>query len=274
VRPRDWGNARFSSTFELLLVLLLAWFGFASVVLIFQEMAVSWDMLNHHLYLGWIAQSPRFDLDVLPASYQTYQFPYLYWPLYKMALAGWSGPQVGMALATLHLVTVPPVWMIARHCMPGATAFDVSMRVMGVLLGFLTPLAISLFDSTTNDLLSAAPFLWALALALSPFAPGRGSPRQVRRAIVLSGLFAGLSVACKLSNGPLVVLLPILWVAAQAGYGRKLQALLLGGGATMASFVISYGYWGWQLWTHFGNPFFPFFDGWFEMLRQAVGWHP
>jgi len=50
--------------------------------------------------------------------------------------------------------------------MPGSGADDVAMRFMAVLLAFLSGVVLSLFDSTSNDLLAAAPLVWSVALAL------------------------------------------------------------------------------------------------------------
>ena len=69
---------------ELLLLTLAAAVVAAAVPLCTGYMALSWDALNHHIYLGFIAENPRWHLDVLPASVQTYQFPYLYWPVSGM----------------------------------------------------------------------------------------------------------------------------------------------------------------------------------------------
>jgi hypothetical protein len=269
--PRE---APVSTAIELLAILVLAWLAFAAIPMTLGQIGLSWDALNHHIYLGWTAESPRFDRDVLPATYQTYQFPYLYWPVYKLATSGWSGRSAGMALAALHLLAVPPVWLMTRYCIPGNSWFDVSMRAMGVGLGFLTGVVLSLFDSTSNDLLAAIPFLWALALALRPFGARPLSEQSVRNGVLWSGLLAGVSVACKWSNGPLTLLLPVLWLLAASGYRRKLAFLVAGGTLSVVGLLLAYGPWGWQLWRHFGNPIFPFLDAWFEPLRSALGWMP
>jgi hypothetical protein len=46
---------------------------------------------------------------------------------------------------------------------------------------------------------------------------------------------------------------------------------LLGCLCVVAGFSLAYGYWGWQLWSHFGNPIHPFYDNLFEPLRSALG---
>ncbi len=261
---------------ELSVVCLLVWIAFISIPISQGGIGMSWDALNHHIYLGWIVDEPRFDKDFLAAAYQSYQFPYLYWPVYKMAMSGWSGIWTGVALATMHLIAVPPVWMLTRTCMPGAAVFDAGMRLLGVGMAVASAVVLSQFTSTSNDLMAAAPLVWALALALEPLNVHRPSWLTQRRAVVLSGLCAGASVACKLSNGPLALIVrPVLWLlATREEIKPRVLNALLGGLTTLVGYLLVYGYWGAQLWTHFGNPIYPFYDEWFAPLRALTGWGP
>ena len=140
-------------------VLLLGWLACISVPLTLGRIGLSWDALNHHIYLGWVADRARFDQDYMAASLQAYQFPYLYWPVYKLAMMGVSGVTAGIVLATLHIVIVPPVWMAARILMPQQTLFGLFLRVAAVVLAFMTALVMRAFETTGNDLLAGR--LWS-----------------------------------------------------------------------------------------------------------------
>ncbi|MCG2594749.1 hypothetical protein LZ009_18370 [Ramlibacter sp. XY19] len=258
---------------EWLLVCIAAWLAFASIPVTRGEIGISWDMLNHHVYLGWTAEHARFGHDLSGAGSQSYQFPYLYWPVYKLATSGWSGQWAGATLATLCVPAVPAVWLLARLCMPGPTAFDAVMRLLAVVLAFLSVVVLAAFDTTSNDLMASIPLLWALALALQP-ASAAAPPANARTLVMLSGLCAGLSVACKLSNGPLAILLPALWVFSARGARGRLVNVAVGCGATAVGFMAAYGYWGALLWHHFGNPVYPFYDELFAPLRMRLGWTP
>lgn len=261
---------------ELPIVYLLVWAGLLWIPFTEQGIGLSWDALNHHIYLGWISEYHRFDTDFLAASTQSYQFPYLYWPIYKMAISGWSGMWTGAMLATLHTVVVPPVWMLARTCIPGRTGFDVAMRALSVALAFSTGVVLSQFGSTSNDLMAAAPLVWALALGLEPLDARRPGWLTPKRAVLLSGFFAGAAVAFKLSNGPLVlVVMPIVWLLASDGGAKaRVVHVIKGGVATLVGCALLYGYWGAQLWVYFGNPVYPFYDTYFAPLRMLTGWTP
>lgn len=268
---RQWRKKR---KWELSVTLVVGWLALASIPIGLGAIGISWDALNHHIYLGWVADHPRFDRDFLAASYQAYQFPYLYWPVYKLSTSGISGVGAGVVLASLYWLAVPPVWLIARACIPGNHWFDSAMRFAAVVLAFMSGVVLSMFDSTSNDLLAAVPFVWAMAFALEPLDTQRPSAVSARIWILLSGLLAGVAIACKLSNGPLAVLLTILWMFASGSVQNRFANVVLGSTAMFGGFLITYGYWGHLLWLQFGNPVYPFYDTLFGPLRTLLGWKP
>ncbi|NML42700.1 hypothetical protein HHL11_02985 [Ramlibacter sp. G-1-2-2] len=261
---------------ELALTFAIVWIALASIPVALGGIGLSWDALNHHIYLGWTAEHPRFDRDFLAASYQGYQYPYLYWPAWKLFQHNVPGSIAGVVIVTLHLVALPALWLIARSCIPGRSWYATAMRITAVALGFSGELFLSLLDTTTNDGLVSVPFVWAVAVALLAAQPQEERPSWLTaaRAVALSGLLAGISVAFKLSNGPLALLLPLLWLLAGARWpGRVVQAIH-GGIWTLFGFALALAPWGFQLWKAFGNPFYPFFEPQFAALRASLGLVP
>jgi hypothetical protein len=258
----------------LLALLGVAWLAFISIPLALGGIGLSWDALNHHLYLGWTAEQPRFDRDFLAASYQSFQYPYLYWPFYKLYQAGLSGQWAGAVLVSLNLLAVPPLWLLARTGVPEMSWYGTAMRWLAVALALLTNVVLSMFDTTANDLLAAIPLVWAIALAMEPWDARRSAWLTPWRLMLLSGFCAGVAVAFKLSNGPLAILMPLLWCL--HGPSLRQRAINVAGGclATLAGCALAYGYWGWQLWVHYGNPIYPFYGHWFAPLRALLGWQP
>lgn len=259
---------------ELGALLVFAWAAFLSIPLGLGAIGLSWDALNHHVYLGWIADHPRFDRDFLAASYQSFTYPYLYWPFYKLFESDISGKWAGAVLVSINILAVPPLWLLARVCVPERSWYGAAMRWLAVALAFLSGVVLWLFDSTSNDLMAAIPLVWALALAFEAWDAQRPRWLTIRRLVVLSGFCAGAAVAFKLSNGPLAILMPLLWGIPGPGLRRRVANVMLGGLATLAAFFLFYGYWGWQLWSHYGNPMYPFYDYWFAPLRDWLGWRP
>lgn len=257
---------------ELPFVLLLSWLLFVSLPVQRGGIGLSWDTLNHHIYLGWVASSARFDKDYFAAASQSYQFPYLYWPIYMMAKWRFAGWQAGVVWASLHALISMPLWSICRALIQGSTWLATFFRISGVLLGLGSILIIRAPETTGNDGLAALPYLCALAVAAKGLPAGaRVAPDVWRRAVIV-GLLGGGAVALKLSNGPLVPLLPLLCAAFLPGWTSRLALMFVCGLAILVGFWLVYGWWGWQLWQQFGNPVFPFADGLFEPLRLMF-WH-
>jgi hypothetical protein len=242
---------------ELLLLTAVAAASAASVPLHAGFWAWSWDALNHHIYLGYVAESSRWHLDVVAASVQSWQYPYLYWPVYRLSLMDIGGANAGaMWSAGLAAMLLPPVWWASKNLLPmsGGAMQAVFERVVSCVLAASSVVVLSSVGTTANDPLAVVPLLWAVAIMTVP-APGDG------RAGAAAGLW-GVSTAFKLSNG---LFLPLLlfwwWVAAKPHLPLRRGAWLAGGAAL--GFGLAYAPWGWQLWQVTGNPFYPFFAGMF-----------
>lgn len=257
---------------EAVAVCLVTWLSLLAIPVSLGGLGLGWDALNHHIYLGWTAEQHRFDLDFLGAGFQSFQSPYLYWPVYKMAASGWTGLSAGAVLASLHIVVVWPVWMLARACVPGSSFFHLAMRVLAVALALASSVVLSAFGSSMNDVLAAAPLVWAVALVVGPIARGEVAGTTARRNVALSGVCAGLAVGLKLSNGPLAACMPALWWLYARDLRSRVQTTSLGVLGASAGFFLGYGHWGWLLWKEFGNPVYPFHGQWFALLRLWLGY--
>lgn len=236
---------------ELSLLVLLAGALAALMPLAFGGLGWSWDALNHHLYLGYIAEQPRWQLDVIPASYQTYQWPYLYWPVYRLALLPLPGAWVGAAWSALQaMLVLPPVWCLARRVLPpqGRPAADVALRLAACGLAGASVVVVNAVDTTSNDLLACLPLLWAFVVVSGP-----DDDRQAFTA----GLLAGAAAALKLSNAIYVPpLLALWWWRTSAPHLPPARGAALAAGALLG-FGVLYAPWGWQLWQLTGNPLYP-----------------
>lgn len=213
----------------------------------------SWDGLNHHVYLGYISEAPRWHLDVLAASTQSYQYPYLYWPVYRLSLLDVGGAVAGALWgAALAALLIPPVWLASRHLLPArGTALQATFeRAAACALAASSGLVLAAIGTTANDPLSIVPLLWALALMAAPVVDDR-------RAAWAAGLW-GVSVAFKLSNGLALPLL-LLWWWTPARPWLPLRRGIWMAVAAAGGFTLAYAPWGWQLWRVTGNPFYPLF---------------
>lgn len=237
---------------------------------------MSWDTQNHHIYLGWVAAQARFEQDYFAASTQSYQFPYLYWPVYQMAkwrLLGW---QAGVVWALMHSLVAIPLWVMAKALIPVPGKEAAMYRVAAVVLGVFNILVLRAPETPANDVLAAIPYVWAVAIGLWGIRD-EDARRVVGGSLGLAacvGGLGGLSVALKLSNGMLVLILPLLCMAFNGRMLQRMGAVFICALSVALVFGVVYGWWGWQLWVHFGNPVFPFYDSVFEPLRTWFNWQP
>ena len=241
---------------ELALFTLAAALAAAALPLHAGYLGWSWDALNHHIYLGYVAESPRFDRDVIAASYQSYQYPYLYWPVYRLSLLDGGGAAAGALWAALQAgLLLPPVWLLSLRLLPQRTpaAWGVAERAAACALAFMSAIVVGGLEMTSNDLLAAVPLLWAFAVMAA-------EPATDRRAAVAAALW-GVSAAFKLSNALFLPLL-VLWWLARRGVPSVRRGLAVAAGARLG-FGLAYAPWGWQLWQLTGNPFYPFLKAYF-----------
>jgi hypothetical protein len=221
---------------------------------------LSWDAINHQIYLGWTADSKRFDLDIWAAATQSFQFPYLYWPVYKLYSSGLGAVETGVVLAALQCICVPAVWMLARACVPENSWFGASMRLIAMAMAFASSVVVSMFNTTANDLLAAIPLIWGIAIASAILLNDKKSRTLAWRGLLV-GALCGVSVAFKFSNGPIAVCVPLLFLLdKRESCSASLVGILAAYGALVLSFGVTYGLWGWELVTRFGNPVFPMFN--------------
>jgi hypothetical protein len=213
----------------------------------------SWDALNHHVYLGLMAQSPRLEQDVIAASFQSYQYPYLYWPVYRLSLISAQGAVVAAGWAAFQAaLLLPPVWLLSLRLLPARKgtpwAWSAMERTAACALAFMSTIVVTGLETTANDLLAAVPLLWAFAV----MAAERSTNRQ---AVVAAGWW-GVSAACKLSNAIFLPLLLVWWAMSPAvGKWRRGTLMMM---ASATCFGLAYAPWGWQLWRLTGNPFYPY----------------
>lgn len=239
---------------ELLLLTAGAAAALAAVPVGMGVWGLSWDALNHHVYLGFFSESPRWHLDVNAASIQSWQYPYLYWPVFRLTQLPIDGATAGAAWAIfLCCLMVPPLWVITYGLLPAQAGVwqAVWERSAACALGLLSLVVLSAIGTTANDPLSVVPLLWALALM--------SMPEPDNRRVAVSGAFWGMACAFKISNALSLPLLLVWWWRGPGLTFPLCRGWALGFGAT-AGFGLAYAPWGWQLWVQTGNPFFPFFQ--------------
>lgn len=239
---------------EIIATTMVAWALMVIIFLKFGSFGFSWDALNHHIYLGWMAHHSRLDLDLWAAASQSYQYPYLYLPIYEFYSHGIDGSLVGIATISMSSIAIPAVWLISNTLVAERSWGAVIFRIGAVLLAFSSAMVLSTFATTANDFFAALPMIWAIALALISYERMKNGSAE-RYFGLLATFMAGVSVGLKVSNIVIAVALPLLlFHEIKALQGRRIVSFML---CSLAGYLLTYGYWGWKMWTRFGDPYYP-----------------
>lgn len=233
---------------------LLAWVAFAGKDLGF-------DLINHHLYLGFAWWHDRHGPDLFAAAAQSYQNPLGFVPLYAMVAAGWPAWAVGLALGLVHAACAWPLARLVQALWPAPA--DGAARWLALSLSLAAPVYLLNLGTSSFDPVSALLVL----LALVAWFTGTGD----WRAMAVSGALLGAACGLKLSNVVFLAgLLPLAVLRLATGRLRPMPLLALGAGM-VAGAMITFADWGWKTWSAVGDPLFPLLDGWFHSPYAPPG---
>lgn len=216
----------------------------------------NWDLKNYHLYNVHAWFTGRMEMDIAPAQQQSWHNPLLDVPLYLIVTSGLSAYWSSAWLTVPYIVAIFFLLRLQRALSPSPPS-RVSQSVLAILA--LTGAATySTLALSMNDGFVAAAILAGLLLVLD-----QEQETNQHRSWLWAGIVAGAVMGLKLT-----AFFYCLGLACSALVGGHWQAkfqrliqLALGG---ITGFILTYGYWGWQLLATHRNPFFPYFNNVFH----------
>ncbi len=260
-----------------------AWFAFFCLVLavflsLWRGQDANWDLLNYHYYNPYAWVNNRATIDIAPAQLQSFHSPYADLPYYYIVRAGlpsWLGCSI---LALPAAVALFFLGLIFRQLTPFARhpVYLIAVVVLGATGAAGGPLV----GTTMSEWHLVAFFLAAIWLILRLNLPefdgsrGKENRHSVFASITLAGLLGGLAVGLKLTASTYAIGLAVLVFILPTRLWLRLQCIAFLGAGGLVGAVIAYGPWGYELWSRFGNPFFPYFNDifqspWAEAVRFA-----
>ncbi|WP_244608587.1 glycosyltransferase family 87 protein [Bradyrhizobium algeriense] len=211
---------------------------------------VNWDWLNYHEYNVWAVINYRYGIDALPAGFQTYFNPAVYFPVYYLRHL-LPLPYGLMIIGAVHGLNLLLIYFLVRVLLrEAATASAIGASILIAAVG---PMTLSEVGTSFSDILTALPILAGCVLILS--ADGSHHGRYV-----LAGLLIGAAVGLKLTNA----VYALGAAAAVLVASRPLLATLCLGVGGAVGALASGGAWGLMLWRELGNPIFPLFNAVFQ----------
>jgi hypothetical protein len=223
---------------------------------------VNWDWMNYHEYNVWAVINDRYGIDAMPAGFQTYFNPVVYFPIYYLR-HGLPLPYGMMIMGAVHGLNLLLIYFLARVLLrETATA---SAIVAAILIAAVGPMTLSEVGTSFSDILTALPILAGCVLILSTDGSHQGRT-------ILAGLLIGAAVGLKLTNAVYAIGAAASVLAAR----RPLPATLWLGLGGAAGALVTGGAWSLMLWREFGNPIFPMFNAVFRspelMAANIMDW--
>jgi hypothetical protein len=246
---------------KLVPVLAFVGFGFLSLSL---GKDANWDLYNYHYYNAYAFLHNRLDVDYAPAGLHTYLNPTLDVIFYVLAEL-LPAPTVGFLMGALHGLNFWLIYGIVTtihlHYLPNQVWLA---RVVGVVcagVGMYSPTGMGLLGTTTNDLFISIFVLTALWWFLLYLGDG---PRNGLALLAGSAFVLGFAVGAKLTAVMFLPGMVLLILMAGWRHHHLWTTLLVYSVFGLGGFLLSNGYWMYALYSRYGNPFFPFYNGFFR----------
>jgi hypothetical protein len=238
----------------------------AGLFSVHERLDVNWDLKNYHYYDAFAFLEGRLAWDVAPAQIQTYHNPLIDLPFYWLVQAVPSPRVIAAVMAIPTGVAAFFLLRLVAGFFPAGRLDRTLWAGAAFVIGATGAAGLSVIGSTMGEWPPAMCLVGAVALLL----PWRERPGvQGYAALVASGLLAGIAAGLKLTY----VVFAASWVVAMMSFGSARERFLRGailGLAVAAGFLFAYGFWGAVLQREFGNPFFPYFNGFFH----SPWWEP
>lgn len=248
---------------ELRLLLILLILG--GLVAVLTQQFMQWDSLNYHFYNAYAFLDHRFNWDIAPAQIQTYfnpeldTFNYLiintlHYPfLFEFFFGALTG-----GLATYILIKIAKIFFNDKE-----NSLNQLYIILATLIGISTPsftsqIGVNFTDAETNVLILVALYYILKSISTNTL-------KQATPFLLISGLSAGLAVGTKLTTAIYIIgFLISLCCYHEQKKIKKLYLLGLFALTTLTIFLVTEGYWMWQLYKNFQSPLFPSFNNFFH----------
>jgi hypothetical protein len=247
--------------------------GFASLYL---GKDINWDLLNYHYYNAYAFLNHRMDFDIAPAQLQTFINPIADIPFYWMikSFPAWVS---GFVIGFIHGLNLSLVFMIFWKL---SKNINLRQKILAglclVIVSGIAPGFISELGNTMHDNLTSVFVLGAVYLLLSALDKVNDDhPKVSWRYIGAAGLIMGIGVGIKPSIVIFALSSALIFTLLQPLWRNKLTSLFIYGATGMTGGLLSAGFWWWEMWQRFRNPFFPFYNHIFKspyFTATEVNW--
>lgn len=232
---------------------------------------ISWDALNHHLYLGRQAiYGSRLSQDLFAAGSMTCQYPLGYAPLAFMLDAGWSGHLIFIVLTMISSLIIPAGWLIAWTLYPIQDRVGFLVRTSCIILLTTSVLWWKLLTQTSNDAIGFTLSLWSFALLTLCFRKFEtpSGKYAIFSICMISGILAGLAFIVKMTFFVAVLACFCIFFFLNGNVKERMKYATAFGLTVAITCIIAGGEWAFLTFRECGSPIYPFGVDFFQEYRQ------
>lgn len=265
-RARPWRPIEHLSLSSPLTVAAFLFFGGVCSVLMGAD--ANWDLRNYHFYNPWAWWHGKTFVDLAPAQVQSYYNPLLDLPFFALIQSNLTTVAVCFLMGfpfALGVYFLARIGKIATEEMRSRVPLIVV--VSAVILAIMGAAGRSQIGSTMNEWSTSALVLAALFILLrSATSKKLVTPRAAIFSALLLGAATGLKLTASVFAFATFAALAVWLVTRHC----RLRELILFSCAGVVGFLATYAFWGLELWSHFRNPFFAYFNA----LFRSPFWEP
>lgn len=220
------------------------------------------DFANYHYYNAFAFLNDRMNHDIVPASVNTFFNPLLDLPLYLIIRYFNDNLTAAYALQGLWFG-----FLLFAFFKIASLFFDLRTRegrvfvLLACAIAATGPMTWFQAGSSTNEIQVAFFVLTGLYLLLKMI---KYRQLQNKYTFLLSGLILGAVLGLKPTAVTAAVAAGIALIICRRHLKRPLLFILFFAGGGLAGFLLTNGWWMYKLYSLYGNPFFPFFNGIFH----------
>ncbi len=225
---------------------------------------INWDIKNYHFYGGFAFLHKPLNYDFAPAQVQSFFNPVLHVFSYLM-LAHLPARLTAMILGFiqgLNFILLFEIGRVSFSRWPRSLRFWTSLSCASA--GCYGSAFISELGTTFGDNLTSILILTALLLLIRWLLPESSQTALRSSAPAVAGAILGAAMGLKLTVAIYGVGIGVALCAVVLLAERRMKPLLIFGLWFFIGFAAVYGYWGWNLWREYQNPFFPYMNAVFQ----------
>lgn len=243
-----------------MLALCLVISGIVSVCFSFE---LSYDFVNYHYYNPWAFLNDRIGYDIAPAGNNSYFSPFIDMPYYFLVKYFNDYPAVAHLIQSIYWGVLAFVFFkIILYFFDTATARGQLCALLTFTIGMTGFATFVQNGSTTNEIQIALLVMTAWYVLIRQLFVN-GATHNLKM-IFLSGLLLGAAMGFKLTAVTFCLSSGLALIVMFKKLPSPVKTISVFAAGGLAGFLITYGYWGWFLWQHLDNPFFPFADTFFQ----------